>query len=150
MRLNRHQSDHASDVATEQRVQTFTSDRAKTQLRAAQRIVERKWHPLIVFHLLDSGPLSFSTLKDRMDSISNKMLSEALKDLTDQEIVNREVVNEVPVRVKYSLSRRGEALQPVIESMISWGSDDQMSQQGSSEPGWRRSGPDQSLAAPDE
>lgn len=128
MKLNQQRSDPRSDVAGEQRVRTFTADQAEARLRAAQKVIERKWHPLVVYHLLDNGPLSFSTLQNRLGGISNKMLSETLKDLTEKDIVNREVVNDVPIRVKYSLSGEGKALQPVIESMIDWGLDSHLAE----------------------
>lgn len=94
---------------------------AEAALHTTRDIVGRKWHPVVLFHLLQDGPLGFSALKERADGISSKMLSEGLSDLEDEGLVTRTVLNDEPVRVEYALSERGEALGPVIEAMVNWG-----------------------------
>ena len=84
-------------------------------------IVGHKWHPVIVHQLLTEGTLGFSGLKSRIDGISSKMLSESLTALEELDVVERAVVEEKPVRVQYSLTNCGEALESVLEPMIEWG-----------------------------
>ena len=86
-----------------------------------QPVVGRKWHPVIVYHLLDEGPLGFSALKDRVDGVSSKMLSESLETLETRGIVTRELLSERPVRVEYALTERGTALEDVVTAMVAWG-----------------------------
>jgi DNA-binding HxlR family transcriptional regulator len=84
-------------------------------------LIGKKWHPVIVHRLIENGPLGFNALQDEVDGISSKVLSETLEDLEQKDIVNREIVNEKPVRVEYSLTEFGESLEPVIFAMRDWG-----------------------------
>lgn len=91
-------------------------------LTSTATLLGRKWHPVIIDRLLAEGPLRFNALKRTVDGVSSKVLSESLDDLEDHGLVARQVVNEKPVRVEYSLSGRGRSLEPVIDAMGSWGS----------------------------
>ena len=84
-------------------------------------LIGKKWHPVIVHRLLDNGPLGFNALQEEVGGISSKVLSDTLEDLEEKDIVNREIVNEKPVRVEYSLTAFGESLEPVILAMLDWG-----------------------------
>jgi DNA-binding HxlR family transcriptional regulator len=88
---------------------------------AIHEVLGRKWHLRIVYHLLEDGPLGFSDLKDRLDGVSSKMLSESLSSLEEDSLVAREIVSDQPVRVKYSLTERGMALEAVVEELLQWG-----------------------------
>jgi DNA-binding HxlR family transcriptional regulator len=92
-------------------------------ITATARLVGKKWHPVIVHRLLENGPLGFNALKEEVDGISSKVLSDSLEDLEEKRLVNREIVNEKPVRVEYSLTQIGESLQPVITAMRDWGTE---------------------------
>jgi DNA-binding HxlR family transcriptional regulator len=94
---------------------------AEAALHATRDVVGRKWHPVLLYYLLEEGPLGFSALKDRVDGISSKMLSESLSDLEDAGLVTRAVLDDRPVRVEYDLSERGETLGPVVSEMVHWG-----------------------------
>ena len=90
-------------------------------LTATASMMSKKWHPVIIHRLLDSGPSGFNELKDEVGGISSKVLSESLEDLEEKNIVNREVISQKPFRVKYSLTERGQELESTVEEMISWG-----------------------------
>ena len=90
------------------------------QLRRATAILGKKWHPVVIRTLLAEGPLGFNAIKSHVDGISDKVLSAALEDLQDAGLVVRDVVEDKPVRVNYSLTPAGEALEPVIEGLVSW------------------------------
>ena len=83
-------------------------------------IIGNKWTPLIVRDLA-RGRRRFSELERSLAGISPKTLSERLKRLEDAGVVVRECFAEVPPRVEYSLTAKGYALLPVIESMRSFG-----------------------------
>ena len=53
--------------------------------------------------------------------ITNKVLSNSLKDLQEKELVERTIVNEQPVEVEYALTDRGKSLEQIIESLEEWG-----------------------------
>ena len=84
-------------------------------------LIGKKWHPVIVHRLLQNGPAGFNELKADVDGISSKVLSDSLEDLQEHGLVEREVVNEQPFRVNYSLTERGASLEPVIAEMATWG-----------------------------
>ncbi|MFC6757526.1 MULTISPECIES: winged helix-turn-helix transcriptional regulator [Haloarcula] len=84
-------------------------------------LIGKKWHPVIVHRLLENGPSGFNELKENVDGISSKVLSDSLEDLQEHGLVDREVVNEQPFRVRYSLTERGGSLEPVISEMAAWG-----------------------------
>ena len=86
-------------------------------------LIGKKWHPVIVHRLLENGPSGFNELKESVDGISSKVLSESLEDLGEHDIVDRSVVSEQPFRVQYSLTDRGASLEPVIEEMAAWGTE---------------------------
>ncbi len=90
-------------------------------ITATASLVGKKWHPVIVHRLIVSGPLGFNALKEEVDGISSKVLSDSLDDLGEKRLVNREIVNDKPVRVEYSLTPTGKSLKPVILSMRDWG-----------------------------
>jgi DNA-binding HxlR family transcriptional regulator len=86
-------------------------------------LIGKKWHPVILHRLMEGGPAGFNELEVRVDGISSKVLSESLDDLEDSGLVNREIVNEKPVRVQYSLTETGESLDEVVYAMRDWGNE---------------------------
>jgi len=84
-------------------------------------IIGKKWHPVIVHRLLQHGALRFNELSKEVDGITNKMLSQSLEDLEEKELVDREIVSEKHVAVEYSITERGQSLEPVIDSLEEWG-----------------------------
>lgn len=84
-------------------------------------LIGKKWHPVIVHRLLEKGPLGFNALKEAVDGISSKVLSDSLQDLEDKRLVDRAIINEKPFRVEYSLTEHGASLEPVIYAMRDWG-----------------------------
>jgi len=87
---------------------------------ASQAVLGRKWHIRIVYHLLERGPMGFNALKGELAGVSSKMLSESLSTLEADGIVDREIVSEQPMRVEYSLTERGAALEPVVSALVYW------------------------------
>lgn len=84
-------------------------------------LIGKKWHPVIVHRLLENGPSGFNELKEDVDGISSKVLSDSLEDLEKKDLVDRDIVNKRPFRVEYSLTEHGQALKPVIGSMAQFG-----------------------------
>ncbi|MBR2807826.1 MAG: helix-turn-helix transcriptional regulator [Oscillospiraceae bacterium] len=83
-------------------------------------LIGSKWKLLIMRNLL-SRPWRFNELQKSIDGISQKALTEALRSMEADGIVNRTVFPEVPPRVEYSLTELGESMRPIIQSMESWG-----------------------------
>jgi DNA-binding HxlR family transcriptional regulator len=79
-----------------------------------------KWKALILWHLR-TGTKRYSELKRELPEISDKMLAQQLRELESDQIIIRTVFPEVPPRVEYKLSERGEAIQPILKLMQQWG-----------------------------
>ena len=94
--------------------------RGRHQLRRATAILGKKWNPVLIQTLLSEGPLGFNDIKSHVDGISDKVLSESLDDLQESGLVVRDVVEDKPVRVHYSLTAAGRDLEPVIEDLLAW------------------------------
>jgi len=88
---------------------------------ATATLIGKKWHTVIVDRLLQMGSMGFNALKDAVDGISSKVLSDALDDLEEMEIITRTILSEKPFRVEYALTDRGEDLEPIIVAMREWG-----------------------------
>lgn len=83
-------------------------------------LIGNKWKILILRDLL-GGTKRFGELKKSLSPISQKVLSENLKEMENSGIVIRKVYAEVPPKVEYSLSELGFSLKPILDSMFSWG-----------------------------
>lgn len=86
----------------------------------AIKFLSRKWTRTIVEVLLDKENLRYNELKDELDGISDKALSEALEGLEKMQLVDREVVDDRPVKVEYSLTEIGKSLETIIKDFITW------------------------------
>ncbi|GGG75522.1 winged helix-turn-helix transcriptional regulator [Paenibacillus radicis (ex Gao et al. 2016)] len=87
---------------------------------AAVDVLGKKWTGLIIRVLL-GGPKRFKDIKGQIADMSDKMLTDRMKELESQGIVKRTVFPEMPVRIEYELTEKGHNLQPVIESIQAWG-----------------------------
>jgi DNA-binding HxlR family transcriptional regulator len=87
----------------------------------AMSMLSQRWTGLVIYQLL-TGPKRFCTLESSM-GISGRVLSERLKDLETQGIVKREVYPETPVRIEYSLTDKGLALEPLMKEIEKWSQD---------------------------
>ena len=87
---------------------------------ACAEIIGAKWTALLV-HDLSEGPRRFSELEHSCAGISPRTLSERLRALEDEGVVERRSYNESPPRVEYELTEKGEALLPIIDAMRDFG-----------------------------
>jgi DNA-binding HxlR family transcriptional regulator len=83
-------------------------------------VIEGKWKPLILY-LLKDGPLRYGELKRRMIGISKKMLTQQVRELERDEIVDRKVYSADPLHVEYALTEHGRGLEDVLKAMAAWG-----------------------------
>ncbi len=79
-----------------------------------------KWKPLILY-LLQEKTLRFSELQKQIDGITQKMLTQQLRELEADKIITRKVYPEVPPRVEYSITKHGKSLIPILLTMEKWG-----------------------------
>lgn len=84
------------------------------------QLIGSKWKLLILRNLL-VRPWRFNELKKDLEGISQKVLTDSLRSMEEDGLVNRTVFPEVPPRVEYALSELGESMRPIIQAMEQWG-----------------------------
>ena len=89
-------------------------------LTAALAAAGGKWKLIIIYWLAD-GPRHFSALRQEMSAISQKVLTEQLRELIADDIVHRQATGASPARVVYSLTDYGRSLIPLVEVVRNWG-----------------------------
>ncbi|MBS5897598.1 MAG: helix-turn-helix transcriptional regulator [Prevotella histicola] len=82
-----------------------------------------KWSMLVLFTLESNNNQRFKELQRNIPDISQKMLTTTLKMLEADGLILRVAFSEIPPRVEYSLTEKGESLLPLINNLISWASD---------------------------
>ncbi|MGN7454763.1 winged helix-turn-helix transcriptional regulator [Paenibacillus pasadenensis] len=85
-------------------------------------LLSKRWTTLIVYKLL-AGPQRFARIEDSLPGLSGKMLAERLKELEAEGVVLRTVYPEMPVRIEYSLTDKGRALEPIVSEIARWSQD---------------------------
>ena len=84
-------------------------------------IIGGKWKMIIMFWLIEYNVLRYGELKRCIGQISDKVLNNQLKELERDGIIIRKEYNQIPPKVEYSLSVRGQSLMPILEEMCKWG-----------------------------
>jgi DNA-binding HxlR family transcriptional regulator len=87
---------------------------------SATEMLGKKWTGLIIRVML-GGPKRFKEIKEQIPDMSDKMLTDRLKELESLGILTRTVYPEMPVRIEYELTEKGRNLEEVIESIQHWG-----------------------------
>jgi DNA-binding HxlR family transcriptional regulator len=105
-------------VAT-QRTVVLRRETCCTAYHEAVELVGKRWTGAILFVLMD-GPTRFSEFKQLVPDLSDRLLSERMKELEAKGIVKRHVIDDTPVRVEYVLTEKGEALEPAVSALKLW------------------------------
>ena len=88
----------------------------------AVELVGKRWTGAILYVLLESGrPMRFSEIGHAVPDLSDRLLSERMKELEQHGIVERRVTGASPVRVEYVLTAKGVELRPIMREMAQWG-----------------------------
>lgn len=83
-------------------------------------LISDRWKVLIIRDLLE-GTKRFGELKKSVGSISQKVLTANLRSMEDAGLLTRKVYPEVPPRVEYTLTETGYSLKPILDAMVTWG-----------------------------
>lgn len=85
----------------------------------AIQLLGKRWTGLLLDTLM-SGPKRFCELTSNVEGLSDRVLSDRLRELEVEGIVERVVYPHIPVRVEYQLTEKGRALKPVVEAIHKW------------------------------
>jgi len=95
-------------------------DDSDCPIKTTLDVIGGKWKPLILY-FLKRGPTRFSELRRSIVDVTQKMLTDRLRELERDGIVHRKVYPQVPPKVEYSLTSYGKTLAPILEAMGNWG-----------------------------
>lgn len=84
-------------------------------------LISGKYKMIILYCLMEYKIVRFNQLQRYIKKISDKTLSQNLKELERDELIHREVYNQIPPKVEYSLTKRGESLMKVLDELCRWG-----------------------------
>lgn len=82
-------------------------------------VIGNKWKPIIIY-LLSNGSLRFGRLNQLLPTISKKVLTNQLKELEHDDLIDRKAYAESPPRVEYSLTQKAESLLPALKMLSNW------------------------------
>jgi DNA-binding HxlR family transcriptional regulator len=85
----------------------------------AAQLLGKRWTGLLLNALLE-GPRRFCELTSLVEGLSDRVLSDRLRELETENIVQRIVYPQIPVRVEYQLTEKGQALKPVVDAIHAW------------------------------
>lgn len=83
--------------------------------------IGNKWALVVLVKIAEEEPVRFNELYRNIPSVSEKVLSQVLKQLTADGIINRRLFPDVPPHVEYTISELGKTLLPHVEALINWG-----------------------------
>lgn len=86
------------------------------------KVIGGKWKPLILHYLQEKGPKRYNQILNFLENAPKKTLTSQLRELEEDEIIERKVFPTVPVQVEYSVTKHGMTLYPILEMMCEWGS----------------------------
>lgn len=99
---------------------TFKDIEYQCSMELTLDLIGGKWKALILWHLREST-LRFSELKRTLPKITQKMLTQQLRELEGSGLVNRFIYTQIPPKVEYSLTPAGKSLLPILSTLCQWG-----------------------------
>ncbi len=101
----------------------FNSEQALARcepMSKLQAVIGGKWKILILWYVAHYRVQRFSQLKRRLTGVTQSTLTKQLRELEADGFLHREIYQEIPPRVEYSLTEFGQSVVPVLEAMLSW------------------------------
>ncbi len=92
-----------------------------TEIEVTLKMIGGKCKPLILYILVEDGSKRFKELMQEVNQISQKTLTNQLRELEGDGLITRECFAEIPPRVEYSITDKGKTLFPILELMCEWG-----------------------------
>jgi DNA-binding HxlR family transcriptional regulator len=94
--------------------------RLTCEVETTLKVIGGRWKVLIMRELME-GVKRFGELQRALDGITQKMLTQQLREMEEDGIIYREVYPQIPPKVEYSLTPLGESLKPILYAMHEWG-----------------------------
>lgn len=108
---------------------TFIFDENNCPVTATMKVLGGKWKPILINAIYFTSPARFGELKRSVIGFTQSMLTQQLRELEDDGIINRKIYAEIPPKVEYTLTDFGLTLSPVIQTMATWGEEFKLNKQ---------------------
>lgn len=95
--------------------------RVNCEIEVTLHMIGGKYKPLILYYLCENSPKRFGELFAHVKQVSQKTLTNQLRELEADSLITRTVFAEVPPRVEYAVTEKGRSLFPILELMCEWG-----------------------------
>lgn len=105
----------------EDRLNKVSCSNYRCEIEVTMEILSGKWKSLILWNLSNYEFIRFNEFKRLIPEITQKMLTQQLRDLIKNGLIKKTVYPQVPPMVEYSLTSMGEELIPILDSMDKWG-----------------------------
>ncbi len=92
-----------------------------SEIEITLKMIGGKCKPLILYMLIEDGAMRFKDLMGAVTAISQKTLTNQLRELEADGLILRKAFSEIPPRVEYSVTEKGKTLFPILELMCEWG-----------------------------
>ncbi|MFT8871997.1 MAG: winged helix-turn-helix transcriptional regulator [Sporolactobacillus sp.] len=99
----------------------WSADEGQCTISYTLAVAGGRWKWLILYKLSTNHVMRYGAIKKQLPSITHKMLSQVLKELHGDDLIERINYAQVPPKVEYMLSKRGKTLIPILQSMADWG-----------------------------
>ncbi|MFT8363126.1 MAG: helix-turn-helix domain-containing protein [Sporolactobacillus sp.] len=103
----------------------WSSDEGNCSISYTLSVAGGRWKWLLLYKLFENKVMRYSQIKTSMPSITHKMLSQVLRELHEDNLIERKDYAQVPPKVEYRLNDRGKSLVPLLELMAKWGKEHQ-------------------------
>lgn len=104
-------------------------DEKSCPVTATMQVLGGKWKAILINAIYHTSPARFGELKRSVKGITQSMLTQQLRELEDDGLINRKIYAEIPPRVEYTLTEFGLTLSPIMQSMANWGKEYRINKQ---------------------
>lgn len=107
-------------IHTKKKLSTGKAEAPFCPVLKTANLIGRRWKIILLWQLM-SGAKRFNELQRLLGGITQKMLTQELRQLEDDGLIARKVYPQIPPKVEYSLTKKGESLRGVLDAMANWG-----------------------------
>ena len=98
-----------------------TADFSQTGYSYTLSLISGKYKPVILYCLMEYEPVRFNEMRRYLGGVSDKTLSQNLKELAEDNLITRTVYPQIPPKVEYTLTERGSSLVKILDKLCDWG-----------------------------
>lgn len=104
-------------------------DEKSCPVTATMQVLGGKWKAILINAIYHTSPAGFGELKRSVKGITQSMLTQQLRELEEDGLINRKIYAEIPPKVEYTLTEFGLTLSPIMQSMANWGKEYRINKQ---------------------